>query len=634
MENICHTFLAALLTCACLVCSQSEALEADSAVPADGAVVYTPHPHFRWHRSQDEKLSDVYHLQIARDLAFNESVCDERLEVVSRFVPVMPLTPGAYVWRVRRADGEWTQAAKLSVRLPERVLTVRAGSDEEAVARIFRQVAAQCPARVEFEPGEYRLTAGDWRGVAALRAVHDVTVDGQGASITLKGTFLSVLDCQRVTIQNFTVTGERPGHTLVRVLNVDAARRQLIVRPEPGYDADVPRFFGGQGFLNRVDPARGGRHLGGFISTQEATAVPCAEQPGAFVIAPASEDALRRQEAGALSVLTRYEAPFVVMKQSDECTFSRVTLVDLPGAFCGGDETSAKSYLACKVLCRTPQDYQGGHAAVGDGRIGEWIEGCEFNRLADDGPNVRTMRMVIRQASSEDAVTLEDSWTNTDLRPGDTVALVNPKDFRAATADVRSVTSHRRDLRVQLDRPLDALAARMGVEGWPGAFLYRVKPSCEDFVYRRNRHVGGRGHGVKFNGARGWIADNHFENITGNAVEVGYSWRQGYEGFGACDVVISGNTVLGCGWTPISSHSPTALGGRLVIRGNRVSEVRDAAVSLSNCRDVAITGNLFESTRAPAKGAWVIAEGVEGLCSTNNRFAAGVPELRAQPARR
>ena len=189
------------------------------------------------------------------------------------------------------------------------------------------------------------------------------------------------------------------------------------------------------------------------------------------------------------------------MKQSDECTFRCVTLADLPGAFCGGNENSAKSYLACKVECRSPQDYQGGHSAVGDGRIGEWIEGCEFNMLADDGPNVRTMQMKIAQTDGDDAVVLEDSWTNTDIRPADTVALVNPKDFRTVTVEVKRVSSSRRNMRIQIGRSLHSLLPQIGIDAWPGVFLYRVNPSCEDFVYRHNRHVGGRSHGVKFNGA-------------------------------------------------------------------------------------------------------------------------------------
>lgn len=592
--------------------------------PTNGAVVYSPHPHFHWQSTADAKVDEVHDLQIARDAAFTERVCDERLEVVSRFVPVKALAPGRYWWRVRRAGGEWSQERAFEVKAAASAFTIRAGSDEKEVVRVMAEAQAHSPAVVNFEPGEYRLSATTWTGVASLRGASDVIVDGRGARLILHGTFLSVFDSQRVTIRDLHVTGDKPGHTLVRVTAVDVDKKSITVKPEPGYDADVARFFGGQGFLNRVDPEHRGRHLGGFVSTQTARATPVGD--GTFVIAPVPESAFRQQETGALNVLTLYGEPFVNARHTDELTFSNVTLVDQPGAFSGGAENSAKSYLGCRVLTRTPQDFQGGHSAVGDGRTGEWIEGCEFQMLADDGPNVRTMRMKIAQADGERAVVMERSWTNTDLRPGDTVAFTNPQTWATATARVVSAAT-REPFRVEVDAPLASVAGQIGVRDWSGVFFYRVNPCCEDFVYRHNRHVGGRGHGVKFNGRRGWIADNHFENITGNAIEIGYNWQDAYEGFGASEVLIARNTIAHCGWAPISSFSKTPLGGRFIIRDNRIDEVRDAAISLRNCAGVSITGNTFTSTTQPQHGAWIVTREVQEIRAEGNHFAPGVPGL-------
>ena len=102
-----------------------------------------------------------------------------------------------------------------------------------------------------------------------------------------------------------------------------------------------------------------------------------------------------------------------------------------------------------------------------------------------------------------------------------------------------------------------------------------------------------------------------------------------YEGHGASEVVISGNTILRCGWAPISSHSATSLGGNLIIRNNRINEVRDAAVALSNCKHVTITGNEFASSSVPTKGAWIVAEKTGDLHCENNKHTADVPELKA-----
>lgn len=599
--------------------------------PATNGVVFSPHPHFRWTREVDAKLDDVHELQIAHDAAFTKVACEDRLAVVSRFVPVKSLPPGSYWWRVHREGGTWSAGSPFEVRTPEHRFTIHAGSDAAAVARVFGEAASNLPAIVQFEPGEYRLEAGKDGSVTTVRRVHDFIVDGKGARIVLAGTFLTVLDSECVTIRDLQVTGAKPGHTLVRVLKVDAEAKELLVRPEPGYDTDVPRFFGAQGFLNRVDPQVPGRHLGGFVSTATATARAATNEPGACLIGPVDASALHRQEAGGLSTLTRYGEPFVVARHVRELTFSGLTLVDLPGAFCGGNESDAKSYLGCRVVPRSPSDFQGGHSAVGDGRTGEWIEGCEFRMLADDGPNVRTMRMKIASVASNDTVALEDSWTNTDLRPDDTVALVHPQTYATATARVVSVSTSRRPLRVKLDVDLAAIATRLGLADWRGAFFYRVDPCCEDFVYRHNRHVGGRGHGVKYNGRRGWIADNHFEDITGNAIEVGYNWQDAYEGFGASEVLISGNTILRCGWAPISSDSKTSLAGNFIIRDNVIREVRDAAIALRNGANVEISGNDFASTNAPAKGAWIVTRDVRDLRTSSNRFAAGTAERRELP---
>lgn len=605
------------LLAVCLAAASAWAAEG-SLLPEANSVVFSPHPHFRWERPADAKLDDAHHIQIASDEAFTNLACEDRLAVVSRFVPVKPLPPGRYWWRIRRADGEWSAGLAFEVRMPEHRLTIRAGSDAVEVARVLDKAARNSPAIVDLEPGEYRLTAGNGGSVATLRQTRDLIVDGHGARLILDGTFLTLLDSERVTLRDLHVTGARPGHTLVRILKVDAEKGELSVRAEAGYDADVARFFGSQGFLNRVDPQVPGRHLGGFVSTATATARALPDEPGVFVIAPVDAGALRRHEPDGLATLTRYGEPLVVARKTSELTFSGLTLVDLPGAFCGGNENDAKSYLECRVVPRNPSDFQGGHAAVGDGRVGEWIEGCEFRMLADDGPNVRTMRMKMERAEGNDTLVLEHSWTNTDLRPGDTVAIVHPATFATATSRVVNVSTSRKPMSVQIAADVAQVARNIGITDWRGAFFYRLDPCCEDFVYRHNRHVGGRGHGVKYNGRRGWIADNHFEEITGNAIEVGYNWQDAYEGFGASDVLISGNTILRCGWSPISSDSKTSLAGRFIIRDNRIREVRDAAISLRNCSEVEISGNEFESSTPPSKGSWIIAREVRGLRTEGN----------------
>lgn len=587
--------------------------------PAPGAVIFAPHPQFRWQREADVKIDEAHRIQIARDELFADLACDDRLEVVSRFVPIRPLVPGKYWWRVRRGEGDWSAASPFEVREPEMKFRIRSGSD---VSAVLREAASHTPARVDFEPGEYRFAD---LPMVKLEKVRDLIMDGHGAKLVLSGTLLSLTDCQRITIQNFVVASGRPGHTLVRIVRKGDAG--LVAKPEPGYDPDVAHFFEMKGtggsFLGCMDPHHHGKYLpGAGIS---ARTVKVASDQDAFVFSPVKPADLDLIPVGAVAVVTAYRWQWIQMNRTDECTFSHVTVSDLPGAFCGGSNNSAKSYLACNVRRRAPEDYCGGHAACGSGRVGEWVEGCEFECLPDDGPAEQSFRQSIKGADGPDAILLPKSQAASALRAGDRITVVNPKTRRGAAANVLMVNQAAGAVRVQFDRTLAELAPAIGTD-WSSMFLYCDAPSNEDFVYRRNRHVGGRGHGVKFNGTRAWIADNHFENISGNAVLAGYASE--VSGHGARDVVISGNTVVRCGWTPIEITSTSGLGGNIIIRTNQINEIRDAGIYVRGCSGVSIVGNTFTSMTKPKQGAWIILDHAEGIQLKRNAYPADIPETK------
>lgn len=602
--------------------------------PTADEVVHAPHPHFRWLREDDVRLEETHRIQIARDESFQDLVCDDTLAVVSRFVPREPLAPGRHWWRVRRGAGPWSEVTAFEMREPARRFVIRAGSDDATVAGVMREAAAGGPARVDFEAGEYRLATDVPKGKSAvsLKHVRDLILDGHGARLVVKGTLLAIADSERVTIRDFTVTPATPGHTLVRIARKDATLGRLLVTPESAYDPDVPRFFqaagNGGSFLGCMDVAHHGRYLpGAGVSAREAAIAASSDEPGAFVIAPVKPAVLERMPLGATAVVTMYGTQWVQIDRTAEATFSGVTVSGLPGAFCGGSDNPAKSYLGCRVLRARPEDYFGGHSAVENARIGPWVEGCLFECLPDDGPALQSLRMTILRADGDDAVIVKREWTSRELRAGDRIAILDPKD-RGALATVRAVGGTPAEVRVQIDRPLADIAAplrRAADADWGGLRLYREAPSNEDFVYRRNRHVGGRGHGVKFNGTRALIADNHFENISGNAVVAGFTWQGGISGHGASDVVVSGNTIVRCGWTPIEARGIPGIDGNIVITGNRITETRDAGVFVRGCDRVRIEHNEFASSTAPSSGGWVVTRDAHDLWIDANRHSAEVP---------
>jgi hypothetical protein len=239
--------------------------------------------------------------------------------------------------------------------------------------------------------------------------------------------------------------------------------------------------------------------------------------------------------------------------------------------------------------------------------------------------------MKVDRADGPDSIILADSWTNSELRPADRVVFVDPHTGRFATAILRTVSEGRKAMRLGLEDGLAGLAKALGREpaqDWKGMLLYRYEPSNEDFVYRRNRHVGGRAHGVKFNGTRGWIADNHFENLTGNPIHVGFTYTEAISGVGARDVVVSNNTLIYSGWTPITCLSTSGLGGNIVIRGNRITDPREAAIAIKGCNGVTITDNQFSSTLLPTQGAWIVAQDTQGIRTSGNKHPSDVPLMK------
>ena len=461
MKSIGLPILASLL----LSASMQAAVMPLPELPVAGSVVYAPHPHFRWKREADVKIDEVHRLQIARDQLFSDIVSDDRLEVVSRFVPVCPLEPGKYWWRVRRGEGDWSMTVPFEVREPEHNYTVPLGSKEEAVRHIMEEAAAHTPARVNFEAGEYAFTPQEGKSLITLKKVDDLLVDGNGARLVLGGSLLKLVDCRRVTIRNFTVTGKRPGHTLVRILRKENDQGSLVVKPEPGHDPDVPFYFQsgknfGGSFLGCMDPDHPGREVtGALVSARWATVMPLPNEPGVFAFSRVPTATLDLFPVGATAIVTLYRWRWLEMVRGEECTLSHVTAVDLPGAFSGGG-SSAKSYLSCRVQRRSPGDYYGGHSATGSGRIGEWIENCEFEYLPDDGPAEQSFRSVITATSGPDSVLIAGNSNDSAVQPGDRVSLVDLKVLRGASATVASVTQRGGSLVIQLDRTLSELAMR------------------------------------------------------------------------------------------------------------------------------------------------------------------------------
>jgi hypothetical protein len=70
------------------------------------------------------------------------------------------------------------------------------------------------------------------------------------------------------------------------------------------------------------------------------------------------------------------------------------------------------------------------------------------------------------------------------------------------------------------------------------------------------------------------------------------------------------------------------LGGNILIRANRITNPRETAIALTGCQGVTITGNEFISTLPTAKGAWITAQGTNGIRISDNQHPSDVPLIK------
>jgi hypothetical protein len=164
--------------------------------PQNGATIYAPHPHLHWQKEDGTNIEDLYRVQVSRDEAFQTLVVDDSLDVVSRLVCAKPLSTGTYFWRVRREDQkQWSKVSSFT-RGESKEYRIKKGATTEEIASVLTEAAANTPAKVIFERGNYPITK-----MIPLRKVKDLIIDGNGSTLTLNDRFLDLKNCADVTVQ-------------------------------------------------------------------------------------------------------------------------------------------------------------------------------------------------------------------------------------------------------------------------------------------------------------------------------------------------------------------------------------------------------------------------------------------------
>jgi len=627
--------------------------------PQNGETLYMPHPHFRWQKEAGADIEDRYRVQVSRDEAFHTLVVDDSIDVVSRLVCAKPLSPGKYFWRVRREDQtRWSKTFRFA-RGNSNEYRIKKGATTEEIVAVLKEAAANTPAKVLFEPGDYDIAT-----IIRLEKVKDLIIDGNGSTLTLKDRFLDLKNCADITVCNMTVTPEREGSTNVDVLAVDPDAGTLTVQVQPGFPEDFASYFpagkSGNTIMRVVDEKHRGLALAGW-----GTGGKSMEELGErrYRIHGLPTATLKKIHPGMTAYAKTYTGGFGKAHYVTRVTLSKVNFVGMSGTIWSGREKNANSCLSCGFLPLSPGHYTGASGVIGNGRTGSWYEDCRFEMGADDNVMDHTFPWPVDNIQGNVAI-LKSSWMwPQDIRKDDEFVLwdcmngekrrttrvtvlevqdadgspmvIKELDFQAPRRLVLSKNAA--ELNRELGRPEDTSFLSPGktsLKVLDSMLLMRLSPNNRDFVFRRNEVTGGSA-GMLNNTTRALVAGNTFRNLRGIAVAAGFSHLPNplpVEGGGSRDYVIRDNTMENCGRTAISATTGHGLGGNIVIKNNTIRYSADRVpwqpISIGDIPGGVVKDNLFTSALPPSRGGWISGGiGDNAVQHSNNRVDPPHPDV-------
>jgi hypothetical protein len=573
--------------------------------PAQDEALINFHPHFQW--KGPEMALDYQpecEIQVATEPTFENIVATDVIGGgMNRYYAMRSLTEKReYFWRVRLIKpetGPWSKISRFTVVAPERQFLISKGSDSLVVLDTLRKAAAYGKtghsAEVVFEKGDYALGPVAERFAFRVDRVKGFRIEGNGSTITMSGKsfFAEVSSSQDIEFRQLTMKWDTPGHLMLEVKRVyqDTREIEAVIPPQYGTQ-DLEVYWpvkGGNTFCVKVDPRFPGKTLNFLKSGTPRRRI----SEGVYRIGPIAEKEFHGWQAGDRLAATCYKrGGFIQNHDNEKLVLKDVTLVDSPSALSGGGGRNSKfAYLNVDVVPdpRLPDSRIAGHASSEGGRIAAWIEQCDFNMLADDNYNTGYF-FDYELLGRIDAVTLTmklEPWDEL-IEPGDRLRFMDQKTnvgLCEAVAVSVSGTGLKNQVKVSFDRELPRL---------PVSTIASNNHGTQRYVYRHNRQIGGRAHGLKFKGYGALIEHNLFENITGVGIYLGCA--EGDRKARSADMVtVRHNIVSLCGSNSIEAGQVAARSERLRFEDNLIRDAKKVGISLVNVHGALVRGNTFDS---------------------------------------
>lgn len=640
--------------------------------PAEGAVLTTGVPHFRWESAvaPSPDAMPSYAIQIADNSVFSHVIDEDRIAAVIRwYLPDQELPAGDYWWRIALVDaagrsGPWSAGRAFSIHTPERVVTVPRRATLKEIHAAADDAAARTPAILRFEPGEYRLDPGDLRHFIRLKNVSDLTIDGSGASIIVSHPvgWFDFRDCRRILVKNLTVDIDPPAYTAARIVAKHPAAGTLEAEFLPGHPLpDSHPVFQRELKAMVVTEADGFAMKRGIsLVTSFAKAEHLSGRRYRYTLESAK--AARDLAAGDILAFD----PRWIAEGGGHGSFvgggEDVVYLDLTirGAAneCLGSFYADRHALLHVRLERLPGRVlsvnNGGHNHH-NARTGPWVEGCSFENTGDDTCHINGYLMTVDRQPEPDVLVINlrqpyDHYgvdAELDIRPGDRLALYHTTRGRLLS-EARVVSSQviGRAVEVRLDRPVSGIATGTVLRSLGAKHaavspesrateVYNLSRTCNQFVFRHNVARNGRRAGVIVKGDGGLVEDNRFENMGGGGVEL---WPAPFEGLATEHYVIRRNTILDCGrlnrehagiWATMFKPGGDRLHSSILVADNRISGFSGTAILLGDMRDAVVRGNqiTLEAAHSPRgrRPEGIVLRNTENVRLENNTVVPAAP---------
>lgn len=622
--------------------------------PADGAVLAIGVPHFQWRTGAEPSLENMgsFEIRIARDASFARVIDEDRVAaVITRYVPDKELAPGDYWWRVAAVDangrrGPWSEVRSFSVRSPEYVVKVLKGASFADIQQALAGAAAQSPAMVQFEPGDYRLDPGGAPAFIGVTNGSELVIDGNGASMTFTGflKFVRLEHCRRVLVKNFSFDSDPLPYTAGRVLSVDAKLGAFEAEIAPGHPLPESNpFFERDKKGMVVDPKFPRVKRGVDLVIEHAGWERLGGRRYRFRLGNAKQ--VRHLATGDVYVLDPRIATGFDVDGCDEVVFLNLTAYAVANEAFNSHYGNRHSILHCGIRLKPGRFIaanNGGHNHH-NARVGPWIEGCTWENTGDDICHVNCLVMGVEEKLAPDRVRLPlrnpyDSVGPSvalDVLAGDLLQFFNRGEGRLlAERRVIRTAKLEKSLEVTLDGEVgDITAGRPGVRriGLQNAPLnaevtqvFNRSRACNQFVFRHNTVRNGRRVGVLAKGWGGLIEGNAFEGLGGGAVEF---WNAPFEGLGAVDYVVRGNRIRDCGqlsrehaaiWATIFKSGGDQLHRNLLIDDNEITGFHGIPILLRDVQHGLVRGNRLQFVPAGHKGGPILLTNTSDVALENN----------------